>query len=204
MGQLVIRSDADGFALCHREDDGRNDLRTYRGAKEAAGIARLDDAGAYRPLKTAPNLRHGWQMRVDSVSELSDALDHFYPGRLAVWLAHQAGRLRTTALRETLQRQSGMYRVAARISDDEINEVVFRVCRSDGGCLRTILWKRDATGAMPSTKLPPEKFNPAHDQAASGESVTKALVPLLCQEACALLVGACRSAVKEQGDAGKR
>jgi len=189
MGELAIRSGKEGFTLRHHEDGARDDLRMYRGAQEAAEIARFDDVGKYRPLKTAPNLCHGWQLRVASVSELSAALDLFYPGRLAVWLAYRAHRLRATSLRETLNRQSGMYRVAARISDEEINAVVSRVCRSDGGCLRTILWKRDVTGATPSTHLPLKKFDPA-----------KEAVPLLCQEACAILIGECRNAVK-QGNA---
>jgi sirohydrochlorin cobaltochelatase len=186
IGQLAIRSGKEGFTLCHHEDDGRADLRVYRGAHEAADIARFDDAGKYRPLKTAPNLSHEWQLLVASLSELAAALDLFYPGRLAVWLAFCSDWLTTTCLRATLNRQSGMYRVAARISDEEISEVVFRVCRSDGGCLRTILWKRDATGATPSAQLPAEKFDPA-----------KEAVPLLCQEACAILIGQCRNAVKQ-------
>jgi hypothetical protein len=188
MGQLAIHLEENGFVLRHREDEGRDDLRIRHGAKEAADIARCDDAGKYRPLKTAPNLCHGWQLRVESMPELAAALDRFYPARVAVLLAHRAGRLRVTPLRETLNRQSGMYRVAARISDEQINEVVFRTCRSDGGCLRTILWTRDATGAVPSTQLPETKFEPGKEK-----------MPLLCPEACAILVGECRNAVKRSG-----
>jgi hypothetical protein len=58
--------------------------------------------------------------------------------------------------------------------------------------LRTILWKRDGKETVPSTKLPPEKFNPAADQMGRGEKC----IPLLCQEACNLLVAACREKVK--------
>jgi hypothetical protein len=85
-----------------------------------------------------------------------------------------------------------MYRVAAKISDDQIDELVANFCQSSGGCLRTILWKRDATGAVPSTKLPPEKFDPVYDQTGHGERA----IPLLCQEACNLLVAECRKTVK--------
>ena len=86
-----------------------------------------------------------------------------------------------------------MYRVAAKISDQKIDDLVGNFCRSDGGCLRTILWKRDDKGAVPSTKLPSEKFDPAHDQTGRNEKC----IPLLCQEACNLLVAACREKVKE-------
>jgi hypothetical protein len=82
--------------------------------------------------------------------------------------------------------------MAARISDAQVDEVVGDFCRSDTGCLRTILWKRDQGGAIASAKLPNEKFDASHDQAGSGER----LVPLLCQEACNLLVAECRRVVK--------
>jgi len=125
-------------------------------------------------------------------------------------------RLQTTPLREALDRQSGMYRVAAKISDSQIDDLVAGFCRADGGCLRTILWKRDRDRAIASTKLPKQKFDPAYDQArvcsrgpvgdahashppslsygvAGSEAAT---VPLLCQEACNLLVAECRKVVK--------
>jgi hypothetical protein len=185
--------DAQDFIFCHRDDIGREDLRVHQDAREAAEIARFDDAHKYRPLKTAPNLCHGWQLRVGSLADAGDALDHFYPGRLAVLLAHREGRLGVTPLRGTLNRQTGMYRVAGQISDEQIDAVVFRVCRSDGGCLRTILWKRDPTGATPSTKLPLEKFDSSREA-----------IPLLCPEACALLVEECRNAVKRQEGASAK
>jgi hypothetical protein len=65
--------------------------------------------------------------------------------------------------------------------------------------LRTILWKRDAEGAVSSTKLPAEKFEPAYDQvevSAQPGSTIPATVPLLCQEACNLLIAECRKMVK--------
>jgi len=135
---------------------------------------------------------------VSSESELRRALEYLYPGRLAMLSEWSRGYLRTTALRDTLNRQSGMYRVAATISDDQLNDVVANFCRSDGGCLRTILWRRDAGGTVPSTDLPKEKFDPDYDQALANGTTAPipAHVPLLCQEACNLLVNECRKAVK--------
>ena len=131
-------------------------------------------------------------MAVDDAAALGLALDLFYPARMGAWRLFREGRLDATPLRETLGRQSGMYRVTAKISDEQADELVGRFCRSDGGCLRTILWKRDASGTVPSTRLPPEKFDPARDHTGgSGE-----FVPLLCQEACNLLVAEARAVVK--------
>ena len=192
-GQIFIqRTSSGGFVLCHREDENSGQLQVFRTSDNAVEIARYDDAGKYRPLKTAPNLRHGWRLELVDLGELRSALDHFYPGRLAMLAAWTENRLSTTALRETLDRQSGMYRVAAKISDEQIDDVVGNFCKSDGGCLRTILWKRDTHGAIPSTKLPPAKFDPGHDQTGRGQGA----VPLLCQEACNLLVAECRKVVK--------
>jgi hypothetical protein len=214
-GQILVkRREGAGFVLSHRDDESLYQLSTFQDTEDAIEIAKYDDAGNYRPLKTAPNLRHGWRLELVTVEELRGALDYFYPGRLAVYAAWKSVQLKTTALRETLDRQSGMYRVAAKISDSQINDLVADFCRSDRGCLRTILWKRDRNGAIASTKLPKEKFDHAYDQAAatcsrrpagdarasrsSGAAVSEAArVPLLCQEACNLLVAECRKVVKD-------
>jgi sirohydrochlorin cobaltochelatase len=198
-GEIIVTKTNAGFALSHRDDEVRTDLQKFSRPEDAIEIAKHDDAGNYRPLKTAPNLRHGWRLELGTLEDLRRALDYFYPGRLAVFAAWRSGKLQTTPLRETLDRQSGMYRVAAKIADSQINDLVADFCRSNGGCLRTILWKRDADGAITSTKLPKEKFDPAYDQAQAlggPGSTPPATVPLLCQEACNLLIAECRKVVK--------
>jgi len=205
IGQLEIERLEEGFVLFHRDDAGRSDLGEHE-IDDAFEIARFDDAGSYRPLKTAPTLRHGWKIFARDLLQVEQVIDAIYPGRLAMLRAFKSGELTTTSLRETLNRQSGMYRVAAKISDEQIDDLVENFCRSDGGCLRTILWKRDTCNKDPSLKLPPEKFDPAVDQylnAKRPRSATAATesIPLLCQEACNLLVAACRDTVKLQGAA---
>ena len=198
VGQILVQKrEGAAFVLTHRDDASLNQPQVYGDAEDAIGIAKYDDAGNYRPLKTAPNLRHGWRLELATVEKLRRALDYFYPGRIAVFAAWKSGLLKTTALRETLNRQSGMYRVAARISDPQINDLVANFCRSDSGCLRSILWKHDRNGGIASTKLPKEKFDPGYDQAtAEPRSSPAATIPLLCQEACNLLVAECRKVVK--------
>jgi sirohydrochlorin cobaltochelatase len=209
LGQIRVQGSGEKFVLSHRDDDTRNPSDTFRKAEDAIEIAKCNDAGSYRPLKTAPNLRHGWRLELGTTEELKRALDYFYPGRLAIFVAWQRGQLRTTPLRETLDRQSGMYRIAAKISDVQIDDLVANFCRSNGGCLRTILWKRDQRGAIASAKLPRQKFDPTWDQSqafdvprssrfakSTADKATPATVPLLCQEPCNLLVAACRKVVK--------
>lgn len=193
IGQIAIECRDDGsFTLTHRDDSARDDLAHHNHAEDSAELARFDDAGNYRPLKTAPNLRHGWRLTLRNLAELRTALDLFYPGRLAAFFAFEKHELVATPLRETLGRQSGMYRIAAQIDDRAADELVGNFCRSDGGCLRTILWSRNAEGTVASTRLPGEKFDPIHDQTSGGRPV----IPLLCQEACNLLVAEARKVVQ--------
>src|SRR2546425_10106999 len=85
-GQILIRRTNDGsFILSHRDDADRDGLQLSRDPEDAAEMARYDDAGNYRPLKTAPNLRHGWRLELIDLTELRRALDYFYPGRLAMF-----------------------------------------------------------------------------------------------------------------------
>ena len=209
-GQILVqKKEGAGFVLLHRDDESLDQLQTHQNAEDALEIGKYDDAGNYRPLKTAPNLRHGWRLELATLEELRRSLDYFYPGRLAVFAGWKRGCLKTTALRETLDRQSGMYRVAAKVSDQQINDLVADFCRSDSGCLRTILWKRDRNGVIASTNLPKQKFDPAYDQVmaacsrspagdARASRSEAATVPLLCQEACNLLVAECRKVVKRE------
>jgi sirohydrochlorin cobaltochelatase len=203
LGQLLVRKTATGgFIVSNRDDELLEQLQTFRDEEDAIEIAKYDDAGYYRPLKTAPNMRHGWRLDLTTAAELRRALDYFYPGRLAVFAAWKTGNLQTTSLRDTLERQSGMYRVAARISDAQIDDVVADCCRSDGRCLRTILWKRDRSEAIASTKLSKDKFDPTSDQVSGLNppgSTPPVTLPLLCQEACNLLVAECRKIVKGEG-----
>ncbi len=193
IGEIAIECRDNGsFTLAHREDAAQSDLTPHDRADEAAELARFDDAGTYRPLKTAPNLRHGWRLTLESLAELRTALDLFYPGRLAAFFAFEKHELVATPLRETLGRQTGMYRIAAQIDEPAADELVGSFCRSDGGCLRTILWRRDDEGTVASARLPLEKFDPLHDQTGAGRPV----VPLLCQEACNLLVAEARKVVQ--------
>jgi sirohydrochlorin cobaltochelatase len=200
VGQVRIRCDGgDGYVICHRDDGTRMDLRVYEDAAAAIDLARFDDSGKYRALKTAPNLSRGWSLRLKSVDQVQCAIESFYPGRLAVFAALTEQRLEQTPLRETLGRQTGMYRVAANISDEDIDRVAGEVCRSDGGCLRTILWRKNEKDHLPSQRLPAQKFDVRQNQAGASDPGAPEggnFIPMLCQEACTVLIDACRKAVQ--------
>src|ERR1041384_8232118 len=155
IGQILIGDLPDGaFDLRHRDDRGRDDLVTGDDPCDASRIAKFDDRGKYRPLKTAPNLRHGWRLKLPDAQWVGLALDLFYAGLLALLIAAKNNLLTTPPLRTTLARQSGMYRVATRLTDTQANALVGSFCRSNGGspgCLRTILWKQNERDSPAST-----------------------------------------------------
>lgn len=179
IGQITVRPD---FSLRHADDATSEHLIQHTRATDARELAKYDDCGAYRPLKTAPNLRHGWELRLTSPSDLRLALDFFYPAAIGTWLAHERGEIRPVPLRETLGRQTGMYRVTQLIRDDQAAQLVEQTCNSATGCLRRILWP--LADAVPS---------PLTESDVPGGT---AEVPLLCMEACNLLVAAARPIAK--------
>ena len=169
IGQIAICETADGWELHHVDDVARDDLAPHNGAGAARDLANLDDAGAYRPLKTAPNLRHGWRLALRSVEELRRALDFFCPAMTAVFLSQNRGELHTVPFRETLGRQTGMYRVTQTITDEQARRMIDSFC---AGCLKCRLWDGQTVPESPDA------------------------IPLLCQEMCNLLVAEARKVVK--------
>ncbi len=188
VGQLSIALRNDVWELRHSDDAGREDLAQFSKYEDARTLANLDDAGAFRALKTAPNLRHGWRLVLPDVPSVRLALDYFYPAMLAVWLAHARGEVVPVEFRKTLGRQTGMYRITQKLTDEQAQRLVAKQCRSNGGCLKTILWRISAGVSVPL--LPPEKFRACAVPADS--------LPLLCHEACNVLVAAARKMVKDE------
>ncbi len=193
VAQVVAQRTTDGaFELRHRADIGRPtaELTVFRSAEKAHEIARFDASGAYRPLKGAPTLVRGWCLLLDSPRDALQALDYLYPGAFASWIRFCAGQVIPVPLRETLGRQSGLYRVTQKATDDQANGLIGRFCSSSGGCLRTIVWTIEPGKSIRS--LPDSKFDTAKDQA--GDRTDS--IPFLCVEACNLLVAELRKVVK--------
>ena len=183
-GQVLISRIPGRVELRHVEDSGRGDLELYTDAEAARTLANFDEAGNYRPLKTAPNLRRGWRMEFQHGAEVFTALGYFYPAMTGVWRSYCDGELVPVHLRDTLGRQTGMYRVTHKLTDTQAQEVIARTCVAES-CLKTILWRIDPR--QPISSLPPAKFAPSSDPT---------VMPLLCHEACNILIAAARKEVK--------
>ena len=186
VGEVHVEPLQSGFILHHIDDALRCDVLMSYGAEAARDLAHFDDAGKFRPLKTAPNLRHGWRLHLADLTELRRALDYFYPAMLGVWRSQQRGRLVPVSLRDTLSRQTGMYAVTKKITEPQAQTLIGGFCRTDGGCLKRILWTIAPGGPVPS--LPAEKFHPP---------APPQDLPLLCHEACNFLVAKAREVVKK-------
>lgn len=190
IGEITIAKNDGGFVLRHYADASAASLEIFMEPTDARALSQYDVRGEYRPLKSAPNLKRGWELRVRDLNALRVALDFFYPAAIGQWVAHQRGELVSVPFRETAERQTGMYAVVRKITNEQADALAGNFCKSDGGCLKTILWKLDT--ATPITNLPAAKFDPGADQSGVGGN----FAPLLCSEACNLFVAAARSVVK--------
>ena len=176
IGEVLVSKIENGFSLRHEQDSAASDLQIFSSPDDATEIARWDDNGEYRPLKTAPNLRHGWELRLDSMESLRLALDLLYPAALGNWRAVLLGEKIAPPLRETLNRQTGMYRITGLLTRDEATQILGSLCRP--GCLRQILWPLETGEEVPQANTPEGR------------------IPLFCTNVCSLFLGKARETVK--------
>jgi sirohydrochlorin cobaltochelatase len=185
MGEILLDAH---FSLRHYEDRllNENELAHYDVPEAARAIARYDALGSFRPLKTAPTLRRGWLIQLKNIEQVILALDFFYPAALDLYGAFLQQKLLITPLRETLDRQTGMYRITQLLKEEQAQELIEKTCSSNKGCLRKVLWSISQVQEI--STLPAEKKRVSNqiDE-----------IPLLCREACNLLVAAARPLAKK-------
>lgn len=172
--QVLIRRIPPGFELRHHADQAiaASQLRRVELA-ELHSLATYTSQGAYRPLKSAPDLASGWCAAPRDESELLLALNQLYPGAIADWHAAQSPAPPVTSFRDFTARQTGMYRITHNLSDSQAATVV-QACCAPSFCLKQRLW--------PVADLPPD--NPSQ----------KSVIP--CLEPCALLLEFARKSMR--------
>ena len=142
-GQVLVRPVAPaGYSLRHRDDAGVTNLELHEDPRAAREIAKLTEAGEHRPLKSSPNLRRGWEIRVPDARGLATAMSYLYPAGIVHWHLHREGRLETTSYRENAARQSGIYKRIQHLSDRGVQDAA-RACCEDAVCLKETLWDVD-------------------------------------------------------------
>jgi hypothetical protein len=143
-GQILIRpAPSAGYYLCHEDDARATSLELYDDPLAAREIAKLTGTGEYRPLKSSPNLRLGWELRVEDARGLATAMNYLYPAGVVHWYLHREGKLEITDYRENAARQSGIYKRVQRLSDEGVQNAAHACCE-DAVCLKKTLWNVDA------------------------------------------------------------
>jgi hypothetical protein len=141
-GQVLIRRTTSGYSLRHEDDADAPNLELHEDPRSAREISRLTEAGEHRPLKSSPNLRRGWEIRVQDRIGLAVAMNYLYPAGIVHWYLHRAGKLELTNYRENAARQSGIYKRIQRLSDAGAQNAA-RACCEDAVCLKKTLWDVD-------------------------------------------------------------
>jgi hypothetical protein len=166
IGQVLIRRGQRGFELRHGEDrDASERQLELQPVTALRSLAQFTASGAFRPLKSAPNLRRGWRAAIADGPELELALNHLYPGAIADWFAARADPPPITSYRQFTARQSGMYRITTFLTDPVAGAAIRACCHAEF-CLKRRLWTVE--GLEPD---PPK---------------SKSLIP--CLEPCAILL----------------
>lgn len=174
LAQVLVRRMERGFELRHVEDRNVASEKLRLVAETGVrALAQFTVSGAFRPLKSAPNLQAGWRFIAGDERQMEFALNTFYPGAIADWFAVRAARTAPTHYREFTSRQSGMYRITAMLPDEKAAPMI-RAC-----CLKRFCWKQrlwTVNGLLPDS---PEN---------------KSLIP--CLEPCAILLEFARKAMR--------
>jgi len=180
--QVLIRRSEPGFELRHAQDSNcaPESLRLIS-ENEIRPLAQFAENGAFRPLKSAPNLQTGWRLVSATEKSLEYALNQFYPGAIADWFAVHYSNAKPTDYREFTNRQTGMYRITAMLADEQAAPVI-RACCHEKFCLKQRLWT--VNGVAPDS------------------SVEKSLIP--CLEPCAILLEFARKAMRLEQAAGSQ
>lgn len=164
------------YDLRHVDDAGTDaaDLDAHDDPLDARGIAKLDDDDRYRPLKTAPTLRHGWVFRALGPRDLTEAVEAFYPATVANWYREREGSLDVDHWVDTAERQTGIYDLVDELPREAVDYVA-EACCVDSQCLRRREWEYE-----PGDALAPD----------GGDG------PFPCREPCSLVIAAARTWTK--------
>ena len=178
-GQVWLQRGGGEFILQHEADRGAENLRAIA-VPELRELAQFSERGAFRPLKSAPTLRRGWQCVAQDAAELDAALRHLYPGGVADWFAARQEPPPATSYRTFTARQTGMYRITAMLDDAQVASVARAGCHRNF-CLKRRLWIVE--GLSPDTST--EKSE------------------LACLEPCAVLMEFARAVLRIEQKGGE-
>ena len=136
--EVFLRRVGEDFRLTHFRDRDASPLRKVA-RENLRDLGQFTAGGKFRPLRSAPNLQHGWEFTAHNASELLFALETLYPGSIADWFAVRHGVPPVTHYRDFTARQTGMYRVTTLLSDEQVTHIARAGCHPRF-CLKQRLW----------------------------------------------------------------
>ncbi|WP_435062753.1 DR2241 family protein [Halobaculum sp. EA56] len=165
-GQLRIEAtlsgDDDGdrrYDVRHVDDADRavEELETYRDPLDARELAKYDDDGMYRPLKTGTNMPTGWVYPDLDWRDAVETVETLYPATVANWYREREGTLDIDHWTDTTDRQTGIYGIVSELPREAVEWVAEAAC-DDSQCVKRREWQYSAddelaadggTGAFP-------------------------------------------------------
>lgn len=192
IGQLRLLQNP--LRVHHLDDMDLEDLDVHTDPQDAREIGLYTPEGEYRFTKGELSLKRGWIFHLNSVDELRQTIDLFYPASLGLWNAWKGDTIRVQNLRDKLSRQSGMYRHARNVTDQGAQELVQSLCGPTNKCVKKILWQVDENQAL--TDSVASRFN-----GIVGNDTESNAIPMVCQEACNFFVAQARQKSKEEFEA---
>jgi len=192
--EVAIEPEGAGYRLCHaadREADPKN-LETLADIQSILEMNRWTSDGIYRARPAAPTMQRGWLVNCADKESLLAALDAFYPGAVAHWSQHLQQQTEIVPLRETLSRQTGMYKFASKIEDQQADQLICEGCAAEN-CARTILYPLEEGRPIQGLSSAKSEIDFHGDDA----------LPFLCVQACCFPVAGAREVVKQSWDPKK-
>ena len=142
-GQVLVTRTGTAFELRHVADmESLADALPLLAAEEIrAAPPNSPLTGAFRPLKSAPNLRQGWRIHCPDETALGEALNKIVSrARWRIGTLALTMNKHITGYREYTERQTGMYRITATVDDATAAGAIIRACCHEHFCLKRRLW----------------------------------------------------------------
>lgn len=139
---LRIHGSGDGrYQVHHLQDDAAlaGSLQKHYDPEAARLLARFDDRGGYRPLKSAAGLQGGWRFDDLDQDQLWRILGLLYPAAVLHWFRSRVADTQPNSFRSWAARQSGIYAGLRQLDEATVQAVVERCCVGIG-CQRTRRW----------------------------------------------------------------
>jgi sirohydrochlorin cobaltochelatase len=145
-GQVLIEAKDDEFTIRHIDDQAPQ--QHIDNPSVLRQLLSLDANGNFRALRTGIDMPRGWYVKVTSFEMLLAALETIYPTAWIDYVQQQNQTLPTQTMEQVAERQTGIYRLVAKLPSTRLPDIVAAHC---GSCVRQPTW---FDGVATDGKLP--------------------------------------------------